>query len=415
MKKLLIIVGAGASLDFGMPSVNEIDNLFKDWAKVALPLKDDVNKSLYTWVKEKLDLYIQQNPKNREGSIINFESLLFTIQNISGISRDDHWLSYNNRIRPFVELQDFPEIVRFGKTKIADTDDFHFLHSYLVDSLLDHFREKCKTLTVDKSNELTQLTQFILSLKKSFDVGFVNLNYDNVILSALPDLNTGFDSITNEFDRGELYKSKWNFCYHLHGSVYFDMKGGDGIDMHKIVWNKDLNSDFSQNSSGRSGNYTSEGMDHLNSAIIAGLDKTNQLVREPFGPYYMQLDRLIYESDSILFMGYGFSDLHLNRAFTFIRYDKTKKRKIVIIDFALKSVDGLGYRHDAWSYGVLTTLPFNGHEMGDSKSILPQPVAYFKRHKKLEKSRNSDYPLAVWYDGILEACNYANKIIKELK
>ena len=39
-KKLLIIVGAGASIDFGMPTVKKIDNLFETWGKEILPLKN---------------------------------------------------------------------------------------------------------------------------------------------------------------------------------------------------------------------------------------------------------------------------------------------------------------------------------------------------------------------------------------
>jgi len=33
MKKLLIIVGAGGSIQFGMPSVADVDTLFERWAK----------------------------------------------------------------------------------------------------------------------------------------------------------------------------------------------------------------------------------------------------------------------------------------------------------------------------------------------------------------------------------------------
>jgi NAD-dependent SIR2 family protein deacetylase len=45
MKKLLIITGAGASLDFGMPSVAEIDKLFEKWACEIAPLASNPNKS----------------------------------------------------------------------------------------------------------------------------------------------------------------------------------------------------------------------------------------------------------------------------------------------------------------------------------------------------------------------------------
>jgi hypothetical protein len=48
-KKLLIITGAGASIEFGMPSVTDIDALLEAWGIEILPLKDDNTKSLYSW------------------------------------------------------------------------------------------------------------------------------------------------------------------------------------------------------------------------------------------------------------------------------------------------------------------------------------------------------------------------------
>jgi hypothetical protein len=80
------------------------------------------------------------------------------------------------------------------------------------------------------------------------------------------------------------------------------MKGGlKNTQMHKINWNDNLHSQFSQNSSGRNSQNTSEGINVLTSSIIAGLGKTNQILREPFIQYYMTLDRKIHEADAILF------------------------------------------------------------------------------------------------------------------
>jgi hypothetical protein len=165
---------------------------------------------------------------------------------------------------------------------------------------------------------------------------------------------------------------------------------------------------------GRNTNVTPEGIDHLNSTIIAGLDKTNQILRDPFRAYYMQLDRLIYESDAILFMGYGFGDIHLNKSFSFIRPGQPKMRKVVVIDFAKDNEDGLQFRHDDWSYGLQTTIPFEGSEMGHKKGESPNGALHYKKKKILEKSFNPDYPLAVWYDGILEACQFPKIILEGL-
>ncbi len=358
--------------------------------------------------------YIIQNPKNRKDVLMGFESLLFTIQQIASISRDIKWEQFNYRLGPFAELKDFPEIKTYGAIeKKADADDFGNMHRILVDKLVKYMREQCIVMKKNKKTELKQLKYFFSALKKKFQIGFINLNYDNVILSSLPDLATGFDSAGN-FDRRKIYRKKWNFCYHLHGSVHFDMNDTDHTEMHKIGWNPDLNSRFGQNALGRNTNATSEGIDHLNSTIIAGLDKTNQILRDPFRAYYMQLDRLIYESDAILFMGYGFGDNHLNKSFSFIRPGQSKIRKVVVIDFANDNGDGLQFRHDDWSYGLQTTIPFEGREMGHKKGESPNGALYYKKKKILEKSFNTDYPLAVWYNGILEACLFPEKFLAEL-
>jgi hypothetical protein len=415
MKKLLIVVGAGASVEFGMPSVSKIDEWMQEWALTNYKLKDDDTKSLYTWVKELLNSYIDNNPKAYKENIINFENLLFVIQNIAYFSRDSSWGTYTNSLSPFIHTIDFPPIIRFGKEKIADYDDFSNLHSQLVDNLVLRMRDLCKTLQVVKSNELSELSNLFTSLKAEFELGFINLNYDNVVLSALPGLKTGFDLNTGEFDRSKIYNDDWNFCYHLHGSVHFDMNntGISSVDLHKIRWNNDLISTFGDNSFGRSGNQTSGGLDHLSSTIITGLDKANQVLHEPFNSYYMQLDRLTYEADAILFLGYGFNDIHLNSVFPFIREDK-KIRKVVIVDYARESQEALSYRHDRWSTSVFRTIPFNGFDMGDGVSLVPLSLPGLKRRNDLEKSRNPKLPLAVWYNGMLEACKYSDKIKQEL-
>jgi len=129
----------------------------------------------------------------------------------------------------------------------------------------------------------------------------------------------------------------------------------------------------------------------------------------------MQLDKLIHESDAILFIGYGFNDLHLNRVFPFIRSDSSKNRKVVIIDWASNEEDGLNFRHDGWSFGVHETLPFNGFEMGDGRTSIPNPAIHFKKNNILEKSTNPEYPIAIWYNGVLAACEHSDKILAELR
>jgi len=412
-KKLLIINGAGASLEFGIPSVGAINIMMEEWSREIYPLIADPTKGLYAWVREKLGEYSRPGHNNRMENILNFENVLFTMQMLSELEKDKRLKHLNNRMNAFVSVEPLPEIQKYGLRQDSNGDDLSTVHSTLIDRLLLHMREICKDLMSVKQAEVEYLRGMLGRLKEEFDLGVINLNYDNVILLAMPELRTGFDPATGEFDRAEIYENAWNFCYHLHGSVHFDMKG-HAADMHRIYWNSDLHSSFAQNSGGRSQFFTGEGFWHLNSNIIAGLDKANQVLRQPFAQYFMQLDRLAYESDAILFCGYGFNDWHLNRIFPFIRSDSSKTRKVVVLDWASDTQDGLVSRHDGWSFGLFGTVPFNGNEMGDGKPHSFEPAAYFKNSNTLEKSCNPQLPLAVWYNGLMQACQYVDLILAEL-
>lgn len=181
MRKLLIVVGAGASLDFGMPSVKDIDKLFEEWSLDILPLRDEPSKSLYSWVKEKLFNYVSQDKSNRLDNIINFENILFLIQNLYSLSKDRTNERHNTSLNSFIDVSEFPVVISFEKEKEADCHDFHFLQSRLIDKLLDYFRTKCRTIKTDKLNELESLKLFFESLKEDFKIGFINLNYDNIL------------------------------------------------------------------------------------------------------------------------------------------------------------------------------------------------------------------------------------------
>ena len=53
-KKLLFVVGAGASIDFGMPSVSKIDSLFDIWADKYFTIPS-LKTSLYKFLKDTIE------------------------------------------------------------------------------------------------------------------------------------------------------------------------------------------------------------------------------------------------------------------------------------------------------------------------------------------------------------------------
>ena len=412
-KKLLIINGAGASVEFGMPSVKEIDKLFSQWSNDYCKLVNDANENLYDWVKAKTNEHFISNKITN--NIDNFENHLYTMALIeSALTNSNHWLYFSNKLKPFIDkFIELPKIDYFNRNiEIVNDHHFSFLQSYLIDNLLSHFRRLCIDLENSFTDEQLLLKKFYKDLQREFDIGIYNLNYDNVIIRNVDNLKTGFSEINNQLDRNLLHSDDWNFCYHIHGSVHFDMKGGtDNTQMHKINWNGDLKSLFSQNSSGRSSQYTSEGIIIKTSSIIAGLGKTNQLLREPFMQYYMTLDKNINEADAILFLGYGFSDLHFNALFEFIRFNQIKNRKVVVVDYANKDTESFQFRQDSWSNGVQQALPFNHYEL-EKRHIFD--INEFRLKKDFERNSNAKHHIAIWYNGFIEACKNSNKIIQEL-
>lgn len=388
-------MGAGASIEFGMPSVDEIDKLFEEWATRCCCLTNSTyNESLYTWVRNKMN---RDNPEKN-----NFEQYLHTIQRISSLEMDAN----------FIEIKDFPEIRNAnGVVKIADTNDFSSLNKHLNSSLLDYLRSKCRNL--GKEGNLNMVKKFFKLFENEFELGFVNLNYDNVLLSALPNLKHGFDSITGKFKMVNLYKNEWSFCYHLHGSVHFDMR-----DNEEIFWNRDLASDFGYGPKNRRGITTQEGSNHPLSTIITGLDKINQIYREPFRQYFLKLDQRIYESDAILFIGYGFNDSYINKLIRTHSIDKSKRRNIVVIDYLKEELPSLSEGGNEWGHRLLETAFVPYFQMGNGSTNViyrPDNVGEYKKTRTFEFSDNYDNPLYVWYSGFMEACLNKEKVMKALK
>jgi hypothetical protein len=207
---------------------------------------------------------------------------------------------------------------------------------------------------------------------------------------------------------------------HLHGSVHFDMRddftsfsGG----LYDIHWQDDLNGQFQQNAEGRSSFSTAEGPDFPTSSIVAGYGKTTQILRRPFRTYYAEIDRLAAESDAALFLGYGFSDRHLNLAFE--KFRDNRRRPVVIIDFApdnAMNAHGLemGDGHQTIS-SVLGLFGTHKRSMTSRGYAIPDTVAGLNEAQEFEVSNDPDTPLAIWYKGMLAACDNIDKVLEHLR
>lgn len=407
----MVVVGAGASVELGMPSVSEVDRLFSKWAKDNYLLANDEEKTLYCYIKDEVKSHYGLNQKVGLRKETNFEELLYVLLQLSSVIGDEN---YKFPINAFLRMKELPKIKSHMGDRFVVGNDLRQLCLHLVDMLTIEFRERCKHVKTQKRQEFNEFKGFINNLNEDFDVAFITLNYDNLITQACPDLFTGFNDVTGSFEPSSLNgRSNWGLIYHLHGSVHFDMQG-DASDMHAIKWNKDLSSIFSNNSSGRNSQDTSEGVDMPTSAIVAGYGKANQIQRVPFRTYYSKIDEIAIQADAFLFLGYGFNDLHLNNSLHSIREGNVKK-PVVVIDWAEDNQDPIQFRYDSWSYNLCRAIRVNACEMATRKhtNIAPD-IAKLKVNSEFEVSQDPNYPLSIWYGGFISACKNYGKIKAEL-
>jgi hypothetical protein len=386
--KLLVVVGAGASIDFGMPSVAGVADLLSEAAQDRYPLFENPETNLYRHIEITIANYwrsvgVRQAP--------NFEDVLYAIFALAAAFPAGRFTS---ALGAFVTANPLPDVSWFGNThQIIDPHGLRQFGHYLVDTLLDNFRARCQHLPSVKNNELSKLKGLFAVLGREFEISIVTLNYDDVVYKAVPGLETGFGSDGRFIDQRITSRRTWPCILHMHGSVHFDMR--DDYDdflgfggLHDIHWQEDLSHQFSQNASGRSSFSTVEGPDFPTSSIVAGYGKTTQLLRRPFRIYFGELDRLVAQCDAVMFLGYGFADIHLNS--TFEKFRDSRCRPVVVIDLApgtAMNANGI-----EWADGhqtvttVLGLFPTKKAMMSSLGRRIPNTVARLKEAQEFETS-----------------------------
>lgn len=401
-EKILIIIGAGASLNFGMPSTNKISEILRN--RHVHKIKDNID--LYNEIENKVTEYYNSSHKARLIKKTNYEEVLYVLYYLDTLYDPYNINPMLALIRPFNE-ESFIKNLKINIPQYSSSG----LSNLLIDELLKVFRDKCKNIQTRYKNELNKLKDLLCKLSDKYEIGIISLNYDDIFYQAKPDLFTGFNSF-GEFSPIEtINRKEWNFIYNIHGSVHFNMEES-GNELHKIFW-RDLNYKYSGNSFGRNLINTTEGIALPNSVIITGYEKAIQLQRMPFRTYYSVLDRLIFEADKFLIIGYGFADFHINNALNLM--NENRKRNVLIIDYSDDSQDPIAMRNNNFTYNLFKTITANGYEFVGRNSDYRLSAEEFKKNKEFEVSKNPDYPLSFWHNGFKEICNNPKLLLNELK
>ena len=405
--KLLVILGAGSSISCGMPSVSEIDKLMRCWAKEWNPEPSvDSEIDVYNVLWEMVESYYGSNHYCIRP---NYEMVLGEMTALAT------WTSPSPFGDPLIRTvrNSAPAT---ALARLLDCSDSYRARNtvvrqqiFLLEKLVDHMRERSKDFNPELP-EFSDYKKFLLRLRGQFEVGIYNLNYDTVAMNAWPEAFRGFGRL-GAFDPVCVNQRRdWGFIYHLHGSVHHCIS--HKISRPWIVWKENLADVFSDSGVPRSD--MAQGFRPIPlTTLIAGGFKLDQLLSDPYQTFFSTLVRHVHEADAILLGGYGFGDLHVNRALRnrFEGPDDERRYPRVVV---LAKSGPRRYRtarlesHEFWSRELKQTLKTTFADGSGFPSEDCRTVSDFIEHEEFETDRISR--TAIWHCGFREALRVVDDI-----
>ncbi|MBW8051332.1 MAG: hypothetical protein FVQ77_13535 [Cytophagales bacterium] len=337
-KRLLILTGAGAVIDWGANTTPQItDAIINDDA-----FKTITEKSFGKYIYEKLISFYHKQPE-----LVNFETILNYIENLHTFFfskytravnkfRNANPVFFNVKDDIYTEALDFSRLYektskgfvphvngRFGNFYWNDYHEFiEKVYLHYINLIGERIRVYCSGEEISKKSDLNDSLIEYLKYYKSQDyiIRYYTLNYDR-----LPVIASGmefFEGFTNDvFDEEKVLNDTNSDCYYnLHGSLHYKFHWENEIKFCQLPIQKielsGLNKDL-------------EGNSLLNSQMIFGLKKAQQIFAYPYYLYSNMFLKDYVNADEIHFIGYSFNDAHFNCFFNC----QTKAQKIFIIDY----------------------------------------------------------------------------------
>ena len=280
-------------------------------------LKNEVEQIENFQEKEKLDNLF-------EISFTNYEEIAYIILELYALK--SKYINYY--FRGFVDIK--KEFENYAES------DFKDLYKKIVEIVRKEITEKSLKYSNEKNTDFEKIKKFYLNLDKEFDVGIVTTNYDTFLFDLFSNKKIsnksekyfyGFKKNGEFTKKGVLERKRWKFLYHLHGSIYniLTKKKFDTV----IEWQKNLekNEDaetyFSKTL--RDGNKLM-----IPQSLVVGYGKQSQILYDPYKTFFAKLNDLVYQSCGVIFIGYGFNDIHLNAIFE--NYRGKEGKRVVVID-----------------------------------------------------------------------------------
>ena len=284
-KRALVVVGAGASLDFGAPSTAELTDRLRDQVHRDEWMELSGGKEAFMRIDTTLAGYLTRDePEGKP--VTNFEHIFHCAQEIlSGTFPPTPGAV--NEFKPIL----YPFLGRWSALdeEKALTALVHFIPEVLSNELL--------AASVSPATPLARLAEFIEHLRRRYVTRIYTTNYDDFVLQAAPDLYHGFDRAQDTGPKAFRPESFWRSTdrdgiFHLHGSVHFgfpslpDPRPEDFDVLHWFDHPSDPQRHITYHGSMET---RMDGTQFIPTAILTGFDKLSRMQQPPLAHYYAGL------------------------------------------------------------------------------------------------------------------------------
>jgi hypothetical protein len=304
MKKTTLLLGAGAMIPFGGPSTSTITERL-----LIHNSCEDVYKVIQNGFEEKC----------------NFESLLSALELLLEWNLSNDTTSHST----YRNTSIFRNVFQLGLPfKYHTTDMVWEIYKQVVNDIIEVIRDYdyypqytgCR-----HGKDPAILDLFISKYQEKSNLKIYTLNYDRLIPNLIGNHLEVYEGIEGESFVYNLKKfSNHHFTYfNLHGSIYIDYNPYTGIKL--------LNRPVElENAIKLAGGNPNEQKIFL--PIIAGYHKSQRMMSQPFnfglGAFMCDCD----DCETIIIVGYSFSDPHINSILS--NFIKTNITKIIIVDYS---------------------------------------------------------------------------------
>ena len=256
--------------------------------------------------------------------------------------------------------------------------DVIYLKSVVHDVRTEILRRVFGAVKTHAQSQLTRapINKLLRVLMAFYNLRVVSLNYDNLVDYSGIRFKTGFNrhqgadgysEYDPQFERDHFAQS--HLYLPLHGSIHFGKKPGaiSPGRLHEPVWFDSIEQ-INRNEFGMNLHIA----DEIDSTMITGHRKWDNLVTVPYSSYYSMLRRFAFESPRWLIIGYGGQDPHVNVILrdalryrwssgqppTLIICDKREKEQMKSL---IKNIWGVPSLEDGASTNVAWHQVFLGH------------------------------------------------------